>query len=652
MDDLKSLVATAAERGDLLGSAQRHIDELLSGNPTEVERASIRELAEGAQWTELNDRFFKKLTFGTSGLRGRTIGKIVTEAERGTPMPDGRPECPCVGTNAMNYSVAERATRGLVAYLRSALEQRSERRRPRVVFAHDTRHFSREFAELCAMTTVQCGGDGFLFDSQRPTPELSFAIRHLDADGGVMHTASHNPSHDNGYKVYFADGSGIIDPGAAALIRVINDQPSRGQAVPESDRGSLTIIGSEIDSAYRSRLKDVILQPDLLRAAKDLKVVYTAIHGTGAVHVPDLLRESGVQLLTVPEQDVPNGWFPTVESPNPENAPALKMACDLAERARADIVIGTDPDCDRMAVAVRDGSGQLVLLNGNQTGALMAWYRVTTFLRLGLIKDEQKSRAVLVKTFVTSDLQEAIAARAGIRCCNTLTGFKYIGAKQLKYERLLPPEVQAVYRTLNVNQARVAHLESGMFYVFGGEESYGYLGADFVRDKDGNMAVLMFVEIAALAASEGRSVADLLDAVYRGYGYFTEFAADLKLEGAEGAAQINRLVDSYAGNPPIHLDGSKVTNMRHFAREDVHDEEGDLVPKENLLFIDLDDGRRFAVRPSGTEPKVKYYFFGSRRPAPGEMLSEAELAAAKAEVPASLRRCWNSMQSDITARLQ
>lgn len=651
MADLLSIIDEAAARGDLLPSSRDNIAGLLQGSPSELETASICELAEGGHWTELNDRFFKKIAFGTSGLRGRTVGKVVTAAERGVPRADGRPEFPAIGANTMNYTVAERATRGFVAYLKAGLAAKGETRRPRLVFSHDTRLFSREFAERCARTVVEHGGDAFLFESHRPTPELSFAIRHLDADGGVMHTASHNPPHDNGYKVYFADGAGIVDPGATELSETIAAQPPSASALPAAEQGTLTLVGQEIDDAYTQRLRDVILQPELLRAAKSLKVVYTAIHGTGGVHVPALLRALGVQLLTVPEQDIPDGRFPTVDSPNPENAAALQMACDLAEKEGADIVIGTDPDCDRMGVAVRDKTGKLILLSGNQTGALMAWYRVTTFLKLGLIPEAQKQNAVLVKTFVTSELQDEIARRNGLPVTNTLTGFKWIGAKQLKYERLLPADIQARYRSLSVAEAREAHLQHGRFYVFGGEESYGYLGADFVRDKDGNMAVLMFVEIAALAASQGQTVADLLDDVYAEYGYFAEISKDLKLEGAQGAAQIKKLVESYAANPPKELDGSPVTSLRHFGKDVIHDEEGDLVPKEALLFVELADGRKFAVRPSGTEPKVKYYFFGKKLPATGQKLTAEELAAAKTDVPASLQRLWDTMQPDIQARL-
>ncbi len=651
MSELSALLAKAAAAGQLLDSSLQNINELLAGSPNAVELASLEELASGGYWTELNDRFFKKLAFGTSGLRGRTIGKLITAAERGTPLENGRPQFPCTGTNAMNYRVVDRATRGFVAYLKAELAAKGETRRPRIVFAHDTRHFSREIAEYCARLVTEQGGDAFLFDSFRPTPELSFAIRQLNADGGVMHTASHNPPSDNGYKVYFADGAGIIDPGATLLAETIGRQPATGAPVAGAERGTLSTIGAEIDAAYRTRLREIILQPELLRAAAGLKVVYTPIHGTGSVHVPDLLREAGVQLLTVTEQDIPDGRFPTVESPNPENASALQMAWDLCEKEGADIVIGTDPDCDRMGVAVRDKTGKLQLITGNQIGALMAWYRVKTFFDKGLITAANKDRAILIKTFVTSGLQDAIGHRAGIRVVNTLTGFKFIGGKQLKYERMLPAATQARYRSLTAAENREAHLKDGRFYVFGGEESYGYLGADFVRDKDGNMAVLMFTELAALAASQGRTIADLLDDVYAEYGFYAEFTPDLKLEGAEGAAKIRKLVDSYATDMPKEMDGSAVTRLRHFGKDDIIDEDGDLVPKENMLMIELADGRNFAVRPSGTEPKVKFYFFGSRLPSPGARLTPDELAQAKTDVPAASARLWAWVQNDVARRI-
>jgi phosphoglucomutase len=651
MTELLTTLKSAVADGRLLNSSLQHLEEWLGQAPEPLDLATVQELVSGNEWTELNDRFFKKLAFGTSGLRGRTIGKIVTRAEQGSAAVGERPQHPCVGSNAMNYRVVDQATRGLVAYARAELAARGESRRPRLVFAHDTRHFSREIATFCAKLVTEHGGDAYLFESHRPTPELSFAIRHLDADGGVMHTASHNPAHDNGYKVYFADGSGIIDPGASELSSIIAQQPARAAALPAAEQGTLHHIGAEVDQAYTQRLRDVFLQPDLLRAAKSLKVVYTAIHGTGGVHVPQLIREAGITLITVPEQDIPDGRFPTVDSPNPENASALQMALDLAEKERADIVIGTDPDCDRMGVAVRDQAGQLQLLTGNQIGSLMAWYRITTMVKKGWINETNRQRAVLVKTYVTTDLQSVIARRHGLRVTNTLTGFKYIGAKQLKYERLLPADVQARYRDVGVEENRQLHLKQGMFYVFGGEESYGYLGADFVRDKDGNMAVLMFTELAALAASEGRTVIDLMNDVYAEYGFFSEYTPDLKLEGAEGAAKIKTLIQSYAQEPPAEMDDVRVQRFRHFGQEDIIDEEGDLVPKENMLMIELVDGRRFAVRPSGTEPKVKFYFFGQKLPTEGQRLSADALAQAKAEVPESLQRLWSWVQKDVQRRI-
>jgi phosphoglucomutase len=340
-----------------------------------------------------------------------------------------------------------------------------------------------------------------------------------------------------------------------------------------------------------------------------------------------------------------------VKSPNPENASALQMAVDLANKEGADIVIGTDPDCDRMGVGVRNSAGEMVLLTGNQVGSLMAWYRTKTMFDLGILTEANKSHAVLLKTFVTSPLQDAIAAKFGINCVNTLTGFKWISSKLSKYEAALPADIQSRYRDLNAAESRSARLEHSKFLVFGGEESYGYMGDDFSRDKDGNGAVVMFAELAAYAASLGLTVVGLLDQVYCEVGYFLEVNESKVFEGASGAAQIAKLADSYGSNPPKEVDGSAVIKVRDFRKDEIIDEEGDLVLKEKMLFVDLADGRSFAVRPSGTEPKIKYYMFGRSVPAAGQSLSAEELTAAKAKVSAGLSSMWAWLDKDIDARL-
>jgi len=652
---LEFQLKTAADSGQLLSASLENIAALLAASENPVYRASIEELASSGQWAELNDRFYQALKFGTGGLRGRTVGKVVTAAERGAAPLDQRPDHPCVGTNAMNFYNVGRATRGLVAYAKAYRAAAGLAGKPSIVFSHDTRHFSPEFAQKCAQIAIENGADVYLFDGCRATPEMSFAVRQLRADAGVMLTASHNPAHDNGYKVNYSDGAGIVEPHATGIIKEVNSITGEAYTpLPESEQGTLTMLGAEMDAFYLERVETMMLRPELLQdeKAKKLKIIYTALHGAGGVLVPVLLKKLGFNFLTVPEQDVRDGRFPTVKSPNPENAPALKMAVDLADKEGADIVIGTDPDCDRMGVGVRDAAGGMVLLTGNQTGSLMGWYRLKTMFDLGILNEANKKNAVFLKTYVTSPMQDTIAAKYGVQCVNTLTGFKWISAKLAKYEAALPADILAKYRDLSAAESRAARLAHSKFLVFGGEESYGYMGDDFSRDKDGNGAVVMFAELAAYAASRGITVVELLDEVYCEVGYFLEVNQSKVFEGASGAAQIAKLADSYGATPPTEVDGSAVVTVRDFRKDEIRDEEGELVSKEKMLFVDLADGRSFAVRPSGTEPKIKYYMFGRQVPATGQKLSADELASAKVQVTASLDSLWAWLEQDIEARLQ
>ena len=651
-DALGATLSEAVNAGHLLESSRANILELLAGSTHPAFPASVQELISGGHWNELNDRFYKKLAFGTSGLRGRTIGKIVTAAEQGTAVAGARPELPCTGTNALNFYNVTRATRGLCVFVKKYYAEHGKSGRPSLVFSHDTRHFSREFAEYAAKITVISGVDAYLFENFRPTPELSFAVRQLNATGGVMITASHNPSHDNGYKVYFEDGDPIIDPVATGILNEVNVlQCDTFEPEPEEARGRITIIGRDIDNAYFHRLKGVMLNPALLAKAKALKIVYTPIHGTGSVFVPRLLTELGFNFLTVPEQDIPDGRFPTVSSPNPENAAALKMAMDLADKERADIVIATDPDCDRMGVAVRNAAGELQLITGNQIGSLMVWYRTKTMFETGWLNDSNRKNAAIVKTFVTTRLQETVAHAYGVHVVNTLTGFKYIGGKLGKYERALPAAIQAKYRSMSEADTRAARLEHSKFFIFGGEESYGYMGVDWIRDKDGNGAVLMFAELAAYAASKGLTIPGLLDEVYLEYGYFHEQSENLVFEGASGAATMKKLMESFSTHQPRELAGVKVAAMLDFGTMEIYDEEGDLIPRENMLMFTLQDDRRFVVRPSGTEPKIKVYFFGEHQPKEGEKLQAADLPKIKADTAAGLTELWKFIQQDVASRL-
>jgi phosphoglucomutase len=466
-----------------------------------------------------------------------------------------------------------------------------------------------------------------------------------------MLTASHNPAHDNGYKVNFADGAGIIEPHATGIITEVNAVKSESYApLPESERGKITMLGEDMDKVYLARVETLMLQPQLLEKAKNLKIVYTALHGAGGVLVPRILRKLGFNTLTVPEQDIFDGRFPTVASPNPENAPALAMAVALADKEEADIVIGTDPDCDRMGVGVRGRDGKMRLLTGNQIGSLIGWYRIKTMFDLGILNESNRSHAVFIKTLVTTELQAAVAKAFGIGVVNTLTGFKYISAKLEKYEKALPADIRAKYRDMSEAETREARLTHSKFFVFGGEESYGYLGTDFTRDKDGNGAVVMFAEVAAYAASQGKTLLDVLDDVYATYGYFLETGHSKTFEGAEGAAKIQKLADGYVNQPPTEFDGSKVTSVKDYSKGGHKDEEGDDIPKEKMLWVFLADGRAFAVRPSGTEPKIKYYLYGKAQPA-NEKFSDEELGTAKVKVAASLSTLWTAIERDIDTRL-
>ncbi|MGH7936782.1 MAG: phospho-sugar mutase, partial [Chthoniobacterales bacterium] len=506
----------AVAAGPLLEASAANIRRTLEANPSSVVRQAIAELVAGENWPELNDRFFRTLAFGTGGIRGRTVSKIVTSAERGMPNDLGRPQFPCVGTNAMNFESISRATKGLVDYLHDWFAREKLEEKPKLVIAHDTRLFSREFTKLTAEVASRNGCDAFVFEGPRSTPELSFAVRYLRASAGVVITASHNPPHDNGYKVYFSDGGQVVEPHASAIIAKVN---AADVSAPNEKRGTVSTLNREVDQAYLARLETLVLDPEVIRAQRDLQIVFTPLHGTGSVMIKPALDRLGIRYSVVPEQDTFDGRFPTVKSPNPENAEALQLGVTLAQKKEADLVIATDPDCDRMGVAVRTAEGAMTLLSGNQIAALIAYYRAKKLFEQGILNTKNASRGVIIKTFVTTDLLKAIAQEFGLRCVETLTGFKYIGAKLLKYERALPKEMAANYRDLSEEETRRLRLAHSSYYVFGGEESYGYSGADFVRDKDANGAAVMFCEVAAYAKSLGLTTVGLLDRIYAELGY-------------------------------------------------------------------------------------------------------------------------------------
>jgi phosphoglucomutase len=650
---MKKAVPTnaAITAADLLDAVAKNVRLLATSSKSPVNVDSVGQLAEGGQWVEMVDRFWRTLAFGTGGLRGRTIGRVVTVAEQGKAKPGERPEFPCVGTNAMNYFNISRAAQGLAAYCHEYFRVKKLKGRPLIVVAHDTRHYSREFAELVAKVAVDLGCDAGLFEGPRSTPELSFAARFTGATAGVVITASHNPPHDNGFKCYFADGAQVVEPHASAIVTRVNALVSDAyQPLPKSKQGKLIKLGKEIDEAYMDRLETLVLDRAMVKSAKSLKIVFTAIHGTGGVISKPMLKRLGFRYAVVPAQDKFDGAFPTVKSPNPENAEALSMAIELAKKELADVVIATDPDCDRMGVAIRNRKGDMELLTGNQIGSLIAAYRVRKLIDQGVLTPANAKNAAIIKTLVTTDLQKAIAAKHGLRCVETLTGFKYIGEKLGNYEAQLPKAAREKYRQLSEAETRDLRLKHSTYYVAGGEESYGYSAHDFVRDKDANAAVVLFAEVCAYAKSRGLTVDAYLDEIYAEYGFYLEKNGTLTFEGADGAAKIAKLATSYAKQAPKQMDGVAVTGARDFKSQTFKDVEGDTLPKESMVIFDLADGRRVAVRPSGTEPKIKFYMFARRDPK-GAKFTASELAKTKKETAAALDGLWTWIQTDVKARL-
>lgn len=648
--ELTAKLDSALSSGVLLQSSYDNIRELLHGSVNGRYESSVSELADAGEWKEINNRFFKKLAFGTGGLRGRSIGEIVTPTERGSAAEGERPEHPCVGTSTLNDYNITRATLGLVRQLVKSHEGEG---RPSLAVARDTRYFGKEFAEHVTRVAVENGCDVYRFPEPRSVPQLSFAVRRFGTTAGIVLTASHNPPHDNGFKVYGSDGAQIVEPQASRIIDEVNAVSGECyDPVPEEERGKIYELGADVDDAYMARLESLLLDPEMVQAQSDLKIVFTNLHGTGGVIAPRMLQRLGFQCETVAGQDTQDGAFPTVKSPNPENAEALQIGIDQAEASGADIVIGTDPDADRMGVVVRDRNGRMTFLTGNQIGSLIAYHRLLTFTGQGIINNGNRSRAKIVKTFVTTEMQTAIAGRFGVPVVNTLTGFKYIGAKLRKYENQIPADLRADYRNLSDETTRNLRLEHSSFFVFGGEESYGCLGADFIRDKDANGAVVMFAEVAAFAKSKGMTPVELLDDLYLRHGVYLEGQHAETLTGADGAAQIQKLANSYSDNPPTEMDGVPVLRVRDFANEDLVDEEGDQIPKEKMVFVDLEDGRAFAVRPSGTEPKIKYYLYFRPGPGSGGFENPDQLDSAKAVAQKSFDSLREAILADMHARLE
>ena len=615
--ELETKLLDAVKTGDLLESSLKNIQDWLKADflPSWV-KESINELIQANAWEELNDRFYKDLAFGTGGMRGRTIGRQPTSQEMGEGLDPKNPIQAATGTNVLNDFTIIKATVGLYRYVSEHLVRKNSIDIPRFIIAHDVRFFSRHFCELSASTWNRLGGQALIFEGPRSTPQLSFSVRHYKAHCGAVITASHNPFHDNGFKVYFQDGAQVVSPHAESIVEKVSEVDLKS-VVPHlnKDLESVRILDLSADALYIQCIEGVLSIEDNSEAS-DLKVVFSPIHGTGGIASIPVLKGMGVSVYEVPEQSLMDSAFPTVASPNPENASALEMAIQEANRVQADVVIATDPDADRMGVAVRTNEGTMQLLTGNQIGSLLAEYRIQTLKERSILPEEGTDKAVLIKTFVTTPMQDAIAKSHGLKVINTLTGFKWIGQKLANYEEIMQAEYRKVEgieinydATDSMTRAEIL-MDYSTFFVFGGEESYGYLAQDGVRDKDANASVALFCEMAAYYKSQNRSIIDALDSLYLKHGYYNEQMINLYYEGAAGAQKISNILNSYRSNPPEAFGEFKIATIKDFGVDTIYDSDGDLIPKQDFFVLEFENGFSYAVRGSGTEPKIKFYVFG------------------------------------------
>lgn len=648
---LLTQIQSAAQAKKILPSTSSNLEAWLAANLPAWALSSIEELVAAEAWEELNNRFYRDLEFGTGGMRGRTIGHHPASAETGQPGPLGTPAHAAIGSNILNDFTLLRATLGLFRHAQAYLAEKGDPHVPVLVIAHDVRHFSRHFCELAASAWTRLGGQAFIFDGPRSTPQLSFSVRWLHAHCGVVITASHNPPHDNGFKAYFDDGAQIVAPHDTAIVSQVNRVPLSDLAsFLHKDLSRVITLGPSADTAYAKAAALAVIDPSIFKKT-ELTVAFTPIHGTGGVMAVPLLRQAGVTVHEQPEQAVQDPRFPSVKSPNPENAEALSLAVQLANEKNLDLVMATDPDGDRVGCAVRGPDGGMHLLTGNQIGALMLEYRVARYKELGLITPENLQRVAFVKTFVTTALQDAIASHHGIKVINTLTGFKWIAAKIRGYENQLKAALLEKHglaldydATPFPARARLL-LEHGTFYVFGCEESYGYLPNDLVRDKDANAACLMLAEVCAWVKTQGKTVPEFLDEIYLLNGFHLEGVINLYFEGATGAAKIKRILSTYRDAPPASFGDIAVTQFQDFGVQDIHDADGELIPKQDLYVVSLANGYSYAARGSGTEPKMKFYIF-----AKAPVTQPADLPAVKAATKTELDRVKALIEADALNR--
>lgn len=542
-----------------LDSAVRSkIDQWLNGSYDEETKAEIRQKLEDAKFDELTDAFYKDLEFGTGGLRG-IMG---------------------VGSNRVNKYTFGMATQGLSNFLKNEYPGRDIK----VVIAHDCRNNSTELANVVADVFSANGIKVYFFDALRPTPELSYAIRELGCQSGVMLTASHNPKEYNGYKAYGADGGQLVAPHDKMVMNEVQKIDSIDEVKFERNDDLVEMIGEEMDEKYLAELVKLSVSKDAIERQKDMKIVFSPIHGTSRKLVPEVLERFGFEnVIPVEEQMTPDGDFPTVVYPNPEEKEALDMALNKAKEVDAELVMATDPDADRVGIAVKNLEGEFVLLNGNQTGSLLINYMLTAWEHAGKITGNE----YVVKTVVTSYIIDRIADSKGVECFNTLTGFKYIGELMTK-------------------------LEGEKQFIAGGEESYGYLIGEHVRDKDAVISCAMIAEMAAFYKDQGSSLYEAMIDMYVEHGLFREDLISISKEGKSGAEEIKKMMMNFRANPPKKLAGSQVVRIKDYqTSQEKNISTGEIseidLPRSNVLQFITEDGGIVSVRPSGTEPKIKFY---------------------------------------------
>ncbi len=550
----------------------------------EATKAEVRRMLNAEDKTELIDSFYRDLEFGTGGLRG-IMG---------------------AGSNRMNKYTVGAATQGLANYLKEAFAELPE---IAVVVGHDVRNNSREYAEIVADIFSANGIKAYLFDSFRPTPELSFAIRELGCQSGVNITASHNPKEYNGYKAYWSDGAQIIAPHDVNIIDNVNKIKSVSEIKFEGDKSKIVIIGDEMDQKFLTAIKGLQLSPEAVAQYHDLKLVYTPIHGTGVKLIPASLRNYGfTNIINVPEQDVPSGDFPTVESPNPEVPSAMAMAIAKAKEVEADLILASDPDADRIGCVLRDDNGEYVLINGNQIVMILLNYIMTRNKELGRITGKE----YIVKTIVTTETIKSIADQNGFKMYDCYTGFKWIAA---------------VIRD-NEGVGR---------YLGGGEESYGFLAEDFCRDKDAVSAISLMAEALAWAKTKGMNFLQMLQDIYIKYGYSREAGVSLVRKGKSGAEEIIAIMKEFRANPPKQIAGSDVVIVKDYADLNMKNlktgevTKMDMPTTSNVLQYFTEDGTKISIRPSGTEPKIKFYV-----EVKGSMKTNADYADANNKADAKI----------------